>query len=197
MSDEPRGPGPSTIERAVAAWQRAQVALAEDPDLAADEAAIRNAIGDDPGAVHPDDLIRRMVRVAAFASTRQTEAKQFIASFRARHERYGKRLAMIRSELFELMSIMKYKNFKAAEATIFIAHGSPAVVITDEAAIPDQYVRMTRTVDRAALREDLKQGVVIEGAYLSNAAPSLGIRGLTPVADVPGESAEPAQEGSE
>jgi hypothetical protein len=36
MPDLERGPGPATIERVIAEWQRAQARLAEDESLAGD-----------------------------------------------------------------------------------------------------------------------------------------------------------------
>lgn len=43
---------------------------------------------------------------------------------------------------------------------------SQQVEITDEAKIPNIYIKVTTAVDKKALREDLKNGVIIEGATL-------------------------------
>lgn len=43
---------------------------------------------------------------------------------------------------------------------------SQQVEITDEAKIPNIYIKVTTAVDKKALREDLKNGVIVEGAEL-------------------------------
>lgn len=200
MSDEPRGPSPMTIELCIAAWQRARAHLAGDPDLADDENAISNALGADPGAMHPDDLIRRIVRAIAFATMRRVEAKRMTGTYRARDQRYAKRLTALRGELLDLMQILRYPRFMALEGTVSVARGAPSSVITDEQAIPMQYVTMKRVLNLQAILDDLKQGVLIEGAYLSNAAPKLVIKGITPVDEPDGEAVETVEateEGSE
>lgn len=43
---------------------------------------------------------------------------------------------------------------------------SQQVEIIDEAKIPNIYIKVKTEVDKKALREDLKNGVIIEGATL-------------------------------
>lgn len=43
---------------------------------------------------------------------------------------------------------------------------STAVNITDEAYIPNQYIKVETSIDKMALKKDLKAGLVIEGAEL-------------------------------
>lgn len=48
----------------------------------------------------------------------------------------------------------------------FSLRSSKAVEITDEAKIPNEYIKVSTTIDKSALRADLMAGVVIEGAEL-------------------------------
>jgi hypothetical protein len=48
----------------------------------------------------------------------------------------------------------------------FSTRTTKAVEITDEALIPNQYIKVTTSVDKTALRADLLAGVAIEGAEL-------------------------------
>lgn len=48
----------------------------------------------------------------------------------------------------------------------FSTRTTKAVEITDEALIPNQYIKVTTSVDKTALRADLMAGVAIEGAEL-------------------------------
>ena len=43
---------------------------------------------------------------------------------------------------------------------------SKAVEITDEAKIPNNYIKVTTSIDKSALRTDLLNGVLVEGAEL-------------------------------
>jgi hypothetical protein len=178
MSDEPRGPGPDTVMRSVAAWERAHSRLATDQELAADEDAIRNAIGSDPGAVHPDELIRRATRALAFAQLRAGEADALIASATARKRRYIGRAQALRTLIYDLMDVLSYPRFITVHGTISLKRtGSQSVLVTDEGQIPDGYFRTERTLDKRLLLADLKVGVVVDGAVLSNAAPTIVITG--------------------
>jgi hypothetical protein len=176
MSDPSRGPGPSTIEQCVAAWQRARASLAGDDALADDEAAITSALMSDPMVLHPDELLRRIVRALTFAMLREGEARTLIAIYRARQRRYANRAMILRTEIFDIMQALRRHTYPAPEGTISIRAGSQSVLITDEGLIPDEYwITPPRVLDRQALLDDLKQGVVVEGAALSNGAETLAM----------------------
>jgi hypothetical protein len=197
MSDEPRGPGPDTVMRSVAAWERARLMLATDPELAADENAIRDAIGLDPTAVHPDQLIRRAMRALVFAELRADEAKIIVTSATRRSRRYVIRAQTLRSLIFDLMDVLSYQKFITPYGTISMKRsGNPSAVVTDEGKIPDEYFRIERTLDQRLLLADLKVGVVVDGAVLGNAAPSITITGA-PHLTLSADDTEPAAEQPE
>lgn len=54
--------------------------------------------------------------------------------------------------------------------------GKPGVVITDEAALPAEFVRVERTPDKTAIANALRAAQDVPGAELGNAAPQLTIR---------------------
>ena len=168
MSDV-RAPGPGTIERCIAAWQRAKAALEADGELAADEQAIAAALDADPNTVTPDELLGRIVRAITFAESREDESKAFVAAMRARQQRYAKRAEYLREELLQIMDALERKSFVAPFATASVRAGTASV-------LPEEYIRTRREPDRTKLLEDLKVGVVIEGAMLSNGAPTIALR---------------------
>jgi Gp157 protein len=197
MSDEPRGPGPDTVMRSVAAWERARLMLATDPELAADENAIRDAIGLDPTAVHPDQLIRRAMRALVFAGLRVDEAKSLTASATRRSRRYIARAQALRTLIFDLMEVLSYPKFITPYGTVTLKRsGNPTVLVTDEAQIPDGYFLIERTLDKRLLLADLKVGVVVDGAVLANAAPTIAISGA-PHLILSADDSEPAAEQPE
>jgi hypothetical protein len=170
-----RAPGPSTIERCIAAWQRAKALLEADPSIDTDEQAIKTALDADPSVVQPDELLRRIVAAIVFAEAREAESKVIAASMRARQERYDMRSSWLRELLFDVMAALERRSFAAGLATVSIRPGKASVVITDEQALPDAYVRTKREPDRAALLEGLMQGEIIPGAVLSNPMPSVAL----------------------
>lgn len=174
MSDI-RAPGPTTIERCVAAWQRAQLAIASDAELTTDEQAIASAFEVDPSICPPDELLRRFVRAITFAEAREQEAKTLVGMLQARQRRYATRAEGLRAELFEVMSALDRQSFPAPFGTVSLRAGVQSVLITDEKAIPAEYMKITASIDRTLIKDDLRQGVVIPGACLTNGPPTVAL----------------------
>lgn len=190
ISDEPRGPGPRTIELAIAAWQRAQAQLAADPDLEADEAAVLASLGAPSDLPSPDELLGRMIRALLFVTLRGKEAAALLAMIEARKARYARRAEALRTELFGVMSALGKTRFTAPEATLSIRRGTASALILDPEAIPDDYIELKRVPNRAAILADLKEGVLIDGCALSNGAPTLALHPARPLTDQPDPEAE-------
>jgi Siphovirus Gp157 len=190
LAEEPRGPSPQTIELTVAAWERMAHELANDPEIDDDEAAISTELAINAGLVHPDRLIERCVRAIAFATMRAKEADTFAKTYRARKARYDKRASLLRTTLFNLMELMRHKRYRALEGTVSIRAGTQSVLVTDEQAIPDEYFKTVKTLKKKELLDDLKQGAVVDGAFLSNGASTLIITGIQPINESYGEGDE-------
>jgi Siphovirus Gp157 len=174
---DPHKPGPVTIERCVSAYQRLQHALAADDELAADEAPLAAMYAADPNILSPDELLRRFVAAIAFAEARAAEAKAFATGMAQRGQRYASRAAAMRTELLEVMLALERSSFSGSPfGTASVRKGLASPVVLDEDRIPDEYFVTRRALDRRHLSDDLKQGVVIEGAALSNPMPVLAIR---------------------
>jgi hypothetical protein len=169
-------PGPGTIERCVAAWQRTQAAIASDGELEGDEQAIAAAANADPRILSPDELLRRIVRGVVLCELREEEARIVAAFSRGVQHRYANRANWLRAELFDVLEALGRRSVSTPHGTASIKASIPSLVITDEQAIPDEYVRVVRTPDRARITADLKAGKRIRGAVLSNAVPVLALR---------------------
>lgn len=170
-----RAPGPTTIERCIAAWQRAKATLEADPNIDLDEQAIKTALDADPSVVQPDELLRRIVTAIVFAEAREAESKTIAASMTARQKRYDMRAEWLRDLLFDVMAALERRSFAAPLATVSIRPGKASVVITDEQALPDAYIRTKREPDRVALLDGLMHGEIIPGAVLSNPVPVVAL----------------------
>lgn len=106
-----------------------------------------------------------------------TGIKERIEQLRARAERLTARAAAKREAVLLAMVETGRKKIEAPDCTVSVRATPASVVITDETAIPDDYLKpQPPKVDKAAIRDALKQGASIPGAMLSNGGQSLGIR---------------------
>jgi hypothetical protein len=65
----------------------------------------------------------------------------------------------------------------APDFTLSVRPGSPAIAAIDEAATPDAHWKPRDPVlDRTSLLSDLKAGIAVAGAALSNPEPVLSVR---------------------
>jgi hypothetical protein len=180
MSDE-RGPGARTIELVMSAWQRAQAGLTADAMLEEDERAVLlpdDGIADTVDAV--DAVLRRLGRAILFAGLRAEEAETLKKAMAFREKRYDARADMLRYTLLDILLLTNRRSFLAPEGTFFVRNVAASVVITDAAALADEYVTETtetvRKPNTAAIKADLDEGVVIDGAVLSNPGHGLTFR---------------------
>jgi Siphovirus Gp157 len=175
---DPHKPGPLTIERCVSAYQRVQHALTVDDELAADEAPLADIYAADPNILPPDELLRRFIAAIAFAEGREAEAKAYAKGMAQRGKRYASRAAAMRSELLEVMLALERSSFSGSPfGTASVKRGTASPLVLDEGQIPGKYFVTKRVLDKRKLWDDLKQGVVIDGAVLGNAMPVLAILG--------------------
>ena len=93
-----------------------------------------------------------------------------------RQQRYGNKSSKISEIMLGLMQESGLKKLELPEATISVRDGVPSVVITDETALPDSFIRTKTEPDKAAIKDALKAGQDVPGATLSNAGPSVTVR---------------------
>lgn len=97
---------------------------------------------------------------------------------------YSKRLAAIENRErgwryleFTILQWAELKKIVLPEATLSIRQGTPKVVIVDEAAIPNEYMRVRKEPDKALIKAALADGFAsVPGATMSNAEPVLSVR---------------------
>jgi hypothetical protein len=147
--------------------------LHEDPDLAADETALRDTLD---GETDVFDVIRQLARFALEAEAMAEVCGARADAIMARGKRFRAREQYARQAIFGMMEALGEKKVENPEFTLSLRAGRPGVVITDETAIPDHFMRVTREPDRAAIGAALKAGQVVDGAELQNGMPSLAIK---------------------
>ena len=161
------------LQQAIFALRTGAYRIAEDDpeteisivdDLPEEAAAVRAAILSVGRQARETAELAKMARKMAQETTE-------------RAQRFERRSDQMRQLLLAAMDALGDRKIEGPDVTIGLRAGVPSVAVTDEAKIPDQYWKITRSLDKAAIRDDLKQGVVIDGAALSNGLPSVSIRG--------------------
>lgn len=155
------------LERAISAWQQLRAEIVEDEDLLVDEAVIASALRR-AGAHDPRELLSALIDACAWSERREDEAKLIAAEFTERARRYAARVERFRALIDQLMQAIPVERHAGRLARVSYQKAPPHSVITDEAKIPGMYWEMKRTLRRADLLADLKLGLVIDGAELSN-----------------------------
>lgn len=174
---ETRPPSGYAIERSVSAWQQVREALLADPDLVLDELVITAALVA-ADITNPDVLLERLIDAAVWCDRRADEAEELRKNMIARRDRYRARLETMRATILNLMSALEKSSHRAKLGLAVMSMSRPGVLVTDADKLAPEYVRVTvtREPDKTAIRADLDQGVVVEGAVMSNAVPVLTIR---------------------
>ena len=82
----------------------------------------------------------------------------------------------MRALAFKLLKQAGLKKLELTAATLSIRAGQPRVIITDEARLPDYFIRIKREPDKHLIASYLKAGDAVEGAELSNSESVLAVR---------------------
>lgn len=91
------------------------------------------------------------------------------------------RMESLRDLLFKLMESAELNKLELAEATISVRKGQPKVIgDADPKDLPDELCKISRDLNRTAIKDALKTGKEVPGFSLSNSLsnshPSLSIR---------------------
>lgn len=99
-----------------------------------------------------------------------------IAELEQRQRRYEKREQAMRDLAFKMLQAADTKKVELPIATLSTTSGKPKVVIVNEDALGDFYMRTKKEPDKAKIKAALETGEQVPGACLSNAEPYLSIR---------------------
>lgn len=167
-------PSAWTITAAVAAAQSALHRLEAAGDIEADEAAALAVLEQEAPAI--DDVLARLLRVLDEAKASAEAAEARIDALTLRRDRYRRQAEEYRRTVFAMLDALCLRKWKNAEFSVSITDGRAGVVITDEAALPDSFVRITKTPDKTAIGCALREGHEVPGATMANGMPTLTVR---------------------
>lgn len=177
MSAPAKPPSAFRMEQAMSCLMAArQRLLADDPDIAADETLMHDLL---EGAAETGDameVLHRVIRAALHAESMADAAEARIKDMQARRDRYRNRAQQLRGAAYAALDALELKRIELPEATCTIAAGRPSVLITDEAALPDEMFRVERKPDKTLIGQALRDNRDVPGAVLSNGLPTLQIR---------------------
>lgn len=148
--------------------------LAKLPGM--DDETVRDVIEGETG-LH--DAIAGVVALLTETEIMKTGLEAKAKELGARLKRYQDRLDFLRAALEQAMVIGALPALEMPDCTLSLSRRQAGVVITDEAKIPAAYWKQPDPVlDKAALKEALKDKKEIPGAVLGGESVSLTIRRL-------------------
>jgi len=103
--------------------------------------------------------------------------KDRLDELQTRKERFEHRVYTLRELAFRIMQAADLAKVEMAEATLSLRAGTPQLIgDADPRTMPDELCKISRSLDRTAIKAALKDGVTVPGFSLSNSPPSLTIR---------------------
>lgn len=146
--------------------------IALEPDL--DEVTLADTL---EGLTDLNEVLAAIIRTALFSEALAEGLKGHITALQGRLERMNERNVERRRIVRDAMAEADIKKVTAPDFTLSIRAGSPSVVVVEERLVPEAYwePRQPR-LNKAVVLADLKQGVEVPGALLSNPEPVLTVR---------------------
>ena len=168
-------PSPFALARAMAvlATVREEL-LAIDPNAIEDVALFQDTLEGEGGDAL--DLLANVVRQSIEAEALAEAVKTRKADLAARQTRFERRQEVLRRIARDALQALGLPKLEMPDFTASVANGRAKVLVTDDKALPDAFVRITRAPDREAIGEILRAGKQVRGATLSNPEPTLTVR---------------------
>lgn len=166
-------PSSWTIQAVMAIANATLERMAQDGTLDTDEAALMEALRE--GGADVDGLLVRLLRARGEAKANAEAVDQRMADLVARGRRFERQAEEYRAAAYSILDALGLTKWRNAEFSVSVSPGRPGVIVTDEAALPDRFVRVVRQPDKNAIKAALEQGEVVEGAELSNGLPQMRI----------------------
>ena len=125
------------------------------------------------------DVVERLRRILRYARHVEGQTKvlaEMMSEMRDRKARMEAKTEDLRSAVKWAMSEIGLKRIDAPDLTASLSGGKAPLVISDEAALPDDLCRIKREADKTAIRVALDGGREIPGVSLGNPQPTLTVR---------------------
>jgi hypothetical protein len=122
------------------------------------------------------DVARQIVRAALDAEAMAKAVKARIEALEQRHDRFEARAWAARETVKQMLDALNLPKLSAEDFSASLRMTPPKVLITDEASLPDEFVKVQRSPNRTAIGKALDEGREVVGAVRSNGNVVLSIR---------------------
>ena len=123
-----------------------------------------------------NDIIAALAKDIKMAKAQVSGLKELTKELRERQARFEAKEEFNRSLILKLMEMAGVKKLTLPVATVNITNVSPSVMILDESAIPDAFMRIKKEPNKTAIKAALETGQAISGAVMSNGSTTVSIR---------------------
>lgn len=115
------------------------------------------------------------------ARMQDTDAKieglgDLMAKLKTRCDRFEQRSDAMRGLMMKVMMQAGVRKLELAAATLSIRNGVPKVIITDEARLPPDCIRVRTEPNKTVIKDLLARGEHVPGAELSNSQETIAVR---------------------
>jgi Siphovirus Gp157 len=148
--------------------------LRDYPELENDEFLRADMI---EGATDIDDVLTQIHRMVADAMALRDGTRARLEELSLRQSRMQKRIDFGRDLIVKVLEEANIRKIELPEATLSLRNNPQQLIgDPDPNTLPDELVKITRTVDKKKVREALERGEPVDGCALSNAPPSLLVK---------------------
>lgn len=150
-----------------------QSLLASNPELADDETLKLDMI---EGATDAHTVLRYLLEQIVDAKAMAKGISEYEKTFADRRHRLERKAESLRGLIFQIMQSAELKRLPLPIATLTVGQGQQKVIVSDESAIPDRFMKVEKTPRKTEIKAAISSGESVPGATLSNAEPVLTIR---------------------
>ncbi len=148
--------------------------LAIDPTIERDQRLFGDMLEGEGGDALA--VIEQLIEASIEAADMAYVAKERLTALAERKARFERRRDAFRTVALQVLERINLRKLERPAWTASITNRPNRVLITDESALDDNYIRVIREPDKAAITEALKAGDNVPGAALSNGGIGLTVR---------------------
>ena len=124
-----------------------------------------------------EDLLTSVVRRIEDTKAMVIGTKDRFEELKSRKDRFEHRVDTLRNLAFKIMQTAELAKVELPEASLSLRAGTQQLIgEADPQELPDELCKISRDLNRTAIKEALKTGLTVPGFELSNSPPSLTIR---------------------
>ena len=150
-----------------------QTLLEQFPQLKDDQELLTDML---EGQTDFNEVIATLAKDIKMAKANAAGIKELTKELKERQSRFEAKEEFCRSLIHKLMDAAGVKKLTLPVATVNITNVSPSVMILDEAAIPDAFMRIKKEPNKTAIKAAMETGQSVPGAVMSNGSTTVSIR---------------------